>query len=229
MDSNKGSILITTLWIIAILSLLAMGIGFRSSLEVRLSKYNMDKLQAQYLAKAGIEKARERLLNDGHPDYDTLYECGISLEDEETPESIFGAQSNKLGDGSFSVGSDAGYGMIDEDDIYILRRFAARNVAKKIGIPDVDFKTCYELTEEINRIDKESYKILTDFFDSYQNWYKFHKSIEQKNLEGKLSQGQKAQLEDLMKDRDQTRSKLIKRVNDLPNKTVAPDRRGRAA
>ncbi|MCK4463734.1 MAG: general secretion pathway protein GspK [Candidatus Omnitrophica bacterium] len=128
MDSNKGSILITTLWIIAILSLLAMGIGFRSSLEVRLSKYNMDRLKARYLAKAGIEKARERLLNDGHPNYDTLHECGIALKDEETTKSIFNVKFDELGNETFSVyytykkedeegkkTEDIQYGMIDEE------------------------------------------------------------------------------------------------------------------
>ena len=68
--TNKGSILITTLWIMAILALLAMGIGFRASLEVRLSKYNMDKLQARYLAKAGIEKAKEYLSQDINEEYE---------------------------------------------------------------------------------------------------------------------------------------------------------------
>jgi len=102
LRKGKGSILITTLWIMAILSLLAMGIGFRASLEVRLSKYTVDKLKARYLAKAGIMKALERLAEDKTP-YDTLYECGIKLNDEETPESVFAAEFNKLDGGSFSV------------------------------------------------------------------------------------------------------------------------------
>lgn len=120
--------MITTLWIMAILALLAMGIGFRASLEVRLSKYNMDRLQARYLAKAGIAKAKEYLSRDINEKYDTLYECGISLKNEETPETIFGAESNKLGSGSFSVhytrkkedeegeeSEEIQYGMIDEE------------------------------------------------------------------------------------------------------------------
>lgn len=98
----RGSILITTLWIMAILSLLAMGIGFRASLEVRLSKYAMDKLEARYLAKAGIVKMRERILEDKKP-YDTLYECGIKLDEDQTLEDVFGAEANRLGNGSFSV------------------------------------------------------------------------------------------------------------------------------
>ena len=97
--SPKGSVLLTTLWITAILTLLAMGIGFRASLEVRLAKYNMDKLQARFLAKAGITKAAEYLSDDKN-NSDTLYECGISLGTEETPEGVFNAE---LGGGDFSV------------------------------------------------------------------------------------------------------------------------------
>lgn len=124
IGNNKSSILITSLWIMAILSLLGMGIGFRASLEVRLSKYNMDKLAARYLADAGIVKAQEFLLNDTN-EYDTLYECGISLKTEETLKDIFGTEFNKLGSGSFSVyyaqekgyGQDSylRYGMMDEE------------------------------------------------------------------------------------------------------------------
>lgn len=127
--NRTGIILITSLWILAILSVLAMGIGFRVSIEARLAKYNMDRLKALYLARAGVVKARELLLNDAKKGYDSLYECGISLDaqrdPEKTPESIFGAASNKLGDGSFSVyyvskkdggeGEETHYGMMDEE------------------------------------------------------------------------------------------------------------------
>jgi len=123
---KKGSVLISTLWITAILALLAMGIGFRVSLEVRLSKYHMDKLEARYLAKAGIAKAQEFLLK-GTNESDSLYACGISPEAGGTPESIFGAEYNKLGNGAFSVHytlkkedeeggtGDIHYGMADEE------------------------------------------------------------------------------------------------------------------
>lgn len=109
--NNKGSILITTLWIIATLTVFAMGIGFRASLEARLSKYNMDKTEARYLAKAGLYKAMERI-GDNTNEYDTVYECGIALETrsdteegeaQETTKEIFGKDSNPMGNGSFSV------------------------------------------------------------------------------------------------------------------------------
>lgn len=115
---NKGTILVTSLWIMAILSILAIGIGFRVSIEARLARYNLDRLKAVYLAKAGIVKAQEVLKSDNDP-YDWLYQCGITLNivKEETPEKIF--SNIKLGEGSFSVGySDGGAkkaGMLDEE------------------------------------------------------------------------------------------------------------------
>lgn len=54
---TKGAILIVTTWILAILTLFAIGIGFRTGLEIKLTGYNLDRLKALYIAKAGINKA----------------------------------------------------------------------------------------------------------------------------------------------------------------------------
>ena len=127
MKRHKGSILITTLWIMVILSLLALGIGFRASIEVRLGSYNMDKMRARYLAMAGIMKAQEYLLKDKNKPngYDSIYACGIPFDTEETSDKIFSAFFNKLKTGEFEVyytsaqRDDEGnalryYGMVDE-------------------------------------------------------------------------------------------------------------------
>lgn len=51
---TKGVILIVSTWILAILTLFALGIGFRTGLEIRLTAYNLDRLKALHIAKAGI-------------------------------------------------------------------------------------------------------------------------------------------------------------------------------
>ena len=116
MTKRSGTILITTLWILAILSILAVGIGFRVSIEARLSKYNIDKLKAAYFAKAGIVKAREMLSKDSNAEYDTIRECGITVPIDKDIGSIF---TEKLGDGAFEVSYEeegkAYYGMMDEE------------------------------------------------------------------------------------------------------------------
>ena len=112
---KKGTILITSLWILSILSILAIGIGFRVSIEVRLSKYNMDRLKALYFAKASFYKSQAILLKNNR-DYNTMRECGISLPLDKELQNIF---SEKLEDGAFETGYvQEGvnyYGMSDEE------------------------------------------------------------------------------------------------------------------
>ena len=113
---RSGTILITTLWVLTILSILAVGIGFRVSIEARLSKYNMDKLKAEYYAKAGIVKAQALLLKDTNTEYDTMRECGVTVPIDKENKDIF---TEKLVDGEFEVSyTEEGlvhYGMADEE------------------------------------------------------------------------------------------------------------------
>lgn len=57
MTKDRGTILIVTTWILAILTLFAVGIGFRVGLELKLTGYKLDRLKARYIAKAGIRMA----------------------------------------------------------------------------------------------------------------------------------------------------------------------------
>ncbi len=101
---RKGTILITTAWILAILTLFAVGIGFRVGLEIRLTGYRLDKLKALYIAKAGIkagiiEKWRE-------------YAEGVSLaadaysEPWASNEELF--KDIEVGDGTFTLKNRTG-------------------------------------------------------------------------------------------------------------------------
>lgn len=118
---RKGSILISTLWIIAILSLLSMGIASRVSMELRLSKYNRQRMQALYLATAGIAKCRDILSKDKN-DYDSFYYCGVMPPKNDEPgldlEGIF--KDTGFRDGAFIIAykNEDGavfFGMSDEE------------------------------------------------------------------------------------------------------------------
>lgn len=115
MQSKKGIILIVSLWILSILSILAIGIGFRVSVEARLNKYNMDRLKGMYLAKAAIYKSQAVLSKDSSG-YDSMRECGITLPVDKKLEEVF---VENLGDGAFTVSyTEEGvihYGMADEE------------------------------------------------------------------------------------------------------------------
>ncbi|MDP2943215.1 MAG: type II secretion system protein GspK, partial [Candidatus Omnitrophota bacterium] len=75
LKRKKGAILIITLWILAILTILSVGIAGRMGLELKLAGYYRDNMKALYLAKAGIERAvAEKEINDTVSDADTLNE-----------------------------------------------------------------------------------------------------------------------------------------------------------
>ncbi len=97
---DKGTVLLVTLWMLAILSLLAIGIGFRTTIDLRLVGFRMDSLKAYEIAKAGIIQAINEIENDKSAT-DTLWECGISLEQDETFDEKF--RNVKVDEGHFDI------------------------------------------------------------------------------------------------------------------------------
>ena len=69
---ERGSLLIVTLWIITILSAVAVALGHAFSTEVRLMKYRLAHEQAMTLARSGVYLALQRLAHDPTPDVDWL-------------------------------------------------------------------------------------------------------------------------------------------------------------
>ena len=61
---ERGSLLVITLWLIAVLSLIAVGLANYLSAEVRLSGYQLARAQAKSWAKTGLYLAMERLAED---------------------------------------------------------------------------------------------------------------------------------------------------------------------
>ena len=61
---QTGSLLVITLWLISILSVLAVAIARYLSLEVRLTKYRVAREQAKVLARSGVYLAMQRLAHD---------------------------------------------------------------------------------------------------------------------------------------------------------------------
>jgi general secretion pathway protein K len=61
---QSGVVLIITLWILLILSTIALGFAFEMHLESRLARYQLDSHTAIYLAQAGINRAMVELKND---------------------------------------------------------------------------------------------------------------------------------------------------------------------
>lgn len=78
---RKGSILMISLWILAFLVVFAVGLGHRVSLNLRLARYQKDRLKAYCLAKAGFNKAVSELKNKEPKDYDSLRETWSTGKD----------------------------------------------------------------------------------------------------------------------------------------------------
>lgn len=96
---TKGAILIVTTWILMILTLFAIGVGFRTGLEIKLTGYNLDRMKALYIAKAGAKKAifekwREYAENRSL-DIDAFSESWANNEEY--------FKDVKVGDGSFTL------------------------------------------------------------------------------------------------------------------------------
>lgn len=151
--TKEGTILIVSLWIMAILTVLSVGLGHRMGLELKLAGYHRDGLKALHLAKAGIRRATLELERDTASlytsKYDTLYECGIKeLEDEEDLEKIF---KGEFEDGEFVVGYEAGsgrslLGMMDEE-----RRVNINKAPQELLEALLEVNGITEDTEEIAR------------------------------------------------------------------------------
>lgn len=117
MDKRRGSILMITLWIVAILVIFAVSLGYRASIELRLSRYQKERLKARLLTEAAINKA-VLLLKQSSTSHDTIAECGISLGDND-PREVFSQNWDSKISG-FKIGytgpdGEFVYGLTDED------------------------------------------------------------------------------------------------------------------
>ncbi|MBM3250046.1 MAG: hypothetical protein FJZ09_04280 [Candidatus Omnitrophica bacterium] len=120
--NKKGSVLIISLWIVAILAVFAIGLAHRGALNLRLARYQRDRLAAGLMARAGINKSVTLADKDGaDPNtmgYDTVGECGVNLRGK-SPSDYF---HQLLGDSGafFDIGYSGPqgaftYGMLDEE------------------------------------------------------------------------------------------------------------------
>lgn len=105
MNNSSGVVLIITLWILLILSTIALGFAFEMHLESRLARYQLDSHTASYLAQAGINRAMVELKNDlildrkARPQIiDTL---GENWANNENTDEYY--TDIELGDGKYSV------------------------------------------------------------------------------------------------------------------------------
>lgn len=116
--NRNGSILVSLLWIVAILSLVVVGVLHSANLDLRVTKNNGDSIQAYYLALAGVEKAKAQIFHDakdrrerGVNHNGSLYDSPADFQDVEFSRGRF-----RVVDGGENGSKDTlTYGVIDEE------------------------------------------------------------------------------------------------------------------
>ena len=99
-EGVRGSVLIVCIWIVIILVLLALSIGRRVSFEARILRYHLDRSQAFYIAKSGLERMYLEKAGDEHEKYDSLSEAWSNkLKEDLSPEF----KDYALGSGKFEI------------------------------------------------------------------------------------------------------------------------------
>jgi len=99
---RKGTILITTLWILALLTILALGVGIRIGVDIKLMSFFVNSAKAHYIAEAGLRKTILLLESDADRNVDTLNEIWACGHDFDTEEDLL--KEVPLGEGIFTVG-----------------------------------------------------------------------------------------------------------------------------
>ncbi len=147
-DRRAGVALVLVLWLLAVLSVIALEIGYFTQLRLRATRNNADALQVLFLARAGVESAVADLqTEEGGP---------VTLADlREDPDRTYhdvpvGAGTyTLLADPSGLTSDEAEYGLSDECAKVSLNSASAEALAR---LPGVDA----DLAAEIVMLREES-------------------------------------------------------------------------
>jgi len=140
-SGTDGSVLVGLLWCLALLSLVVIGVLHTSRLDLTVVKNHGDRIQAHYLALAGIEKAKALLYQDARERSRSGQNHTGSLYD--APEQF---RHVSLGRGEFSVlhrgGADQGgevlFGVSDEERRLNVNYTSAEELTRLEGMtPDI--------------------------------------------------------------------------------------------
>ena len=105
---EQGFVLVAVIWMLAILTVLAIGFGRRALLEQRAAALTIDHTRTQYLARGAVEYGVAYLRNQA------LVQQIIAQYGGEPYLAIYKAQTDLLDEGFFDVGDDA---LLEDDEI----------------------------------------------------------------------------------------------------------------
>lgn len=94
IHEESGTILVSVIWIMVVLSVLAVSLSWKTRMAISLSRYALAKLRADALVWSGLLYSLDQLRADTNDSQssqsDTMLACGVRLEEGETPEDRFG-------------------------------------------------------------------------------------------------------------------------------------------
>jgi competence ComEA-like helix-hairpin-helix protein len=141
LELRRGSVLIGVLWCLALLSLVVIGVLHTSRIDLMVVKNHGDRIQAHYLALAGVEKAKALLYRDARDRSRTGKNHTGEVYD--SPQDF---RDVKLGRGEFRVlrrgrtdeGGGIVYGVSDEESRLNVNATSLDELSKLDGMtPDV--------------------------------------------------------------------------------------------
>ena len=155
--NNKAIILITALWIIAILAIFAVSVGRRSAISLKLTSYNTDRLKASFLARAGILRG----LTEKSLEYKTAGSAAIDALSQSWANNKELFESRKFGDGDYTLSylypererspeaNPVLYGLMDEQSRININYCSKETMANLLESFDVDNDEAEEIAAAI--------------------------------------------------------------------------------
>lgn len=140
IQNSSGVVVILVLWILMILTALAISLGKNAHIEMSLTKNALGKLRSKYIARGGIMYGFNQIALDSEDtasnQEDTLYYCGIRKDDKVDLKELF--KDKRLGDGTFTIAykqknsptekEETYYGFSDEERRINLNGLTLQNV-----------------------------------------------------------------------------------------------------
>jgi DNA uptake protein ComE-like DNA-binding protein len=141
MKRARASVLVGLLWCLALLSLVVVGVLHSARIDLRVVKNQGDRMQAHYLALAGIEKAKALLYQDarersrsGRNHSGALYNAPEQFHDLPLGRGRF----RVLRRGSLDEGGGILYGVSDEESRLNVNTASAEELGKLDALtPDI--------------------------------------------------------------------------------------------
>ncbi|NQT89793.1 MAG: general secretion pathway protein GspK [Candidatus Omnitrophica bacterium] len=154
---NKGIILITALWIIAILTVFAVSIGRRCAISLKLTSYSVDRQKAFFIARAGILRA----LAEKSLEYKRGRTTPINALSQRWANSKELFDGHRFGDGTYTLAYEYPewnvarqknptlYGLMDEQSRININFAPKETLANLIESFDVDTDEAQEMAAAI--------------------------------------------------------------------------------